>query len=167
MTKTVEQLQLGIEALSAKNKELLAEKKKMQAQRDELATLLEQAQAKAEEANAKLYNLTVRNPRMETLEALAVPGMAEVLWRELNHNFDIDDQTNAILTKDGEPVLVDDEPVTLTEQGLNALYKHDLMGGIGKMLRGTGSTGGGAMGSHTRTPHNSPKPAHSARFGMK
>lgn len=160
MSETIDELKETIERLKAKNAQLLEEKRKIKEEREALATQLEAAHKDAEAAKGELQRITVDQPRFEVLEAVAVPGMADVLQREIDHHFTVvraDDGRDWFQTKDGQPVEIEGKPVEFSPEGITGLHtKNGLK--IGSMLRGSGATGGGAIGNtHNGTPGNAPK----------
>src|SRR5690554_6886992 len=94
----VEQLKEEIEKLKAKNYEVVGEKKRAKAEAEALATELEQLKTERDEAKAELHRVTVELPRQDMLEGVAMPDMADTLFREITHHYDIGED-NALIDK--------------------------------------------------------------------
>lgn len=159
-----------ISKLKDKVAELLEEKRKIKADRDSLRAELEAVSAERDQAKAEVQRITIDQPRAEILEAAAVDGMAETLRRELEYHFEIirADDGRDLFHKDGQPVLVDDEPVPFTVEGINRLHDKGLAK-LGSLLKGNQASGGGAQGSKGGGNASSqPKPAAPRpQFGMR
>lgn len=170
--KTLEQLQAEISSLTDKNAQLIAEKRKVQGERDEFAAQLSTLQAAADATQQSLEQITVHNPRMEIIDEVAAGGRSAILWRELNHHLNIErtaEGVDVFTTKDGDPVLKDGEPVTLSREGIYKLESLGLVDGLATLIVGNGSSGGGAHGNHNTKPLRSAA-AHepeAQRFGMR
>jgi hypothetical protein len=158
-----------IDKLNAKVQQLLEEKRKVKAERDELQQQLEAVTTERDQAKAEVQRITVDQPRGEILSDAAVAGMGETLGRELMHHFEIirtDDGTD-LFHKDGQPVMVDDEPVPFTVEGINRLHDKGLAK-LGSLLKGSQASGGNATGSKGNTAATQPKPAAPRpQFGMR
>ncbi len=169
--KTLEQLQDEIKLLTDKNAQLIAEKRKVQGERDEFAAQLTTLQAAADATQQSLEQITVHNPRMEIIDEVAAGGRAAILWRELNHHLNIErtaDGVDVFTTKDGDPVLKDGEPVTLSREGIYKLESLGLVDGLATLIVGNGSSGGGVHGIHTTKPLRSAvHEPEQQRFGMR
>ncbi|GGY85408.1 hypothetical protein [Marinobacter zhanjiangensis] len=172
----VEQLKEEIEKLKAKNYELVGEKRKAKADGEAATAELEQAQKERDEAKAKLQRVTVELPRQNMLEEVAMPNMAETLFREITHHYDIG-EGDALISKDsGEPLEVEIPekgervPVKLDQDGIRRIAENKLIPSIRAMIKGSGATGGGATGagtsaSTTQTGTQS-ESAPARRFGL-
>jgi hypothetical protein len=159
-----------IDKLNAKVQQLLEEKRKVKAERDELQQQLEAVTTERDQAKAEVQRITVDLPRGEILSDAAVAGMGETLGRELMHHFEIirtDDGTD-LFHKDGQPVMVDDEPVPFTVEGINRLHDTGLAK-LGSLLKGSQASGGNAQGSKGGGNASAqPKPAAPRpQFGMR
>lgn len=170
--KTVEQLQDEIQKLKDKNTQLLSEKRAAVAQRDEMAEKLAAAEKQRDETTARLDYLTIQLPRDEILQAAAVEDSAEILWRELSHHVDVvrdDDGQDYFHDKEGKRLEHEGQPVTLTVKGLNALYDSGAVKTIGRLLKSSGATGGGATGSRYRgyTTTDKAPTAKPSGFGLR
>lgn len=167
MTKTVEELQAEVLKLNDKVAQLIGEKRKVQSERDELLQSVQALKTDNAEHKDRLEYLTVHAPRMDMLESVAANGMADLLLREIKHNFDIA-EGDVLTTKEGEPLKVEGKPVTLSVEGIAMLSEHKLMNGIGSMLKGSGASGGGALGGSStgfaQTTNNDKPKQH---FGMR
>jgi FtsZ-binding cell division protein ZapB len=172
----VEQLQDEIEKLKAKNYELVGEKRKAKSDGEAAMAELEQAQKERDEAKAELHRVTVELPRQNMLEEIAMPNMADTLFREITHHYDIGEDNALIDKATGEALEVEipDKgervPVKLDPDGIKRLWECKLVPSIGGMIRGSGATGGGAAGG-VRTPIQTEKsPENKApqgrRFGL-
>jgi len=171
----VEQLREEIEKLKAKNGQLLDEKRKVKAANESAMEELEQIRKERDEAKAELHRLTVELPRQNMLEEIAMPEMAETLFREITHHYDIGEGDALIDKATGEAleVEINDKgervPVKLDPEGIKRLWECKLVPSIGGMIRGSGATGGGAAGG-MRTPIQTEKPSGQAaptrRFGL-
>lgn len=169
--KTLEQLQAEISLLTEKNAQLIAEKRKVQGERDEFAAQLTTLQTAADATQQNLEQITIHNPRMEIIDEVAAGGRAAILWRELNHHLNIErtaEGVDVFTTKDGDPVLKDGVPVTLSRDGIYKLESLGLVDGLATLIIGNGSSGGGVHGiqsvSSTRTTPHEPE---AQRFGMR
>jgi len=169
--KTADQLQDEIQKLQDKNTQLLAEKRRAQAERDEIADRLASVEKERDEVAGKFKHLTVDLPRQDMLESVAMPGMSEVLQRELGHHYDVvraEDGKDYFHGKDGQPLELEGKPVEFSAEGIASLHtKRGLP--IGTMLRGSGATGGGATGgkrTHQERPSDRPA-APAVSFGMR
>lgn len=172
--KTVDQLQDEIQKLKDKNTQLLNEKRAAQTQRDELAEKLADTETRLGESSARLEYLTIKLPRDEILEAACMPGAADMLWRELTHHYDVvrtDDGQDVLHQKDGQPLEIKGAPVCLTVEGLGSLYDSGALKTIGSLLKGSGATGGGAIGGRgTHLSHTNQQKAAAPKasgFGLK
>lgn len=172
--KTVDQLQDEIQKLKDKNTQLLNEKRAAQTQRDELADKLADTETRLGESSARLDYLTIQLPREEILEAASMPGAADMLWRELNHHFDVvraEDGQDVLHQKDGQPLEIKGAPVCLTVEGLGSLFDSGTLKTIGRLLKGNGPRGGGAVGGRTAyaSPTGTTKPAapKESGFGLR
>lgn len=170
--KTVEQLQDEIQKLKDKNTQLLSEKRAAVAQRDEMAEKLAAVEKERDETTARLDYLTIQLPRDEILQAAAVEDSAEILWRELSHHVDVvrdDDGQDYFHDKEGKRLEHEGQPVTLTVKGLNALYDSGAVKTIGRLLKSSGATGGGATGSRYRgyTTTDKAPTAKPSGFGLR
>ena len=170
--KTVEQLQDEIQKLKDKNTQLLSEKRAAVAQRDEMAEKLAAAEKQRDETTARLDYLTIQLPRDEILQAAAAEDSAEMLWRELSHHVDVvrdDDGQDYFHDKEGKRLEHEGQPVTLTVKGLNALYDSGTVKTIGRLLKSSGATGGGATGSRYRgyTTTDKAPTAKPSGFGLR
>lgn len=169
--KTIEQLQEELDKLKDKNAQLIAEKRKAQSERDEVAERLASVEKERDEVAGKYKHLTVDLPRQDMLESVAMPGMSEVLQRELGHHYDIvraEDGKDYFHGKDGQPLELEGKPVEFSADGITSLYNKCGLP-IGAMLRGSGATGGGATGgkrTHQERPSDRPA-APPVRFGMR
>ncbi|MBE0487380.1 hypothetical protein [Marinobacter sp.] len=170
MSESVEQLQSEIEKLRDKNAQLINEKRKIRDERDSLQEQLQTITTERDAAQAEVKRITIDLPRAEVLEAVAVDGMSEVLRRELEHHFDIvrTDDGKDVFHKDGQPVEVEGKGVEFSADGIRVLYEKAGLK-IGAMLKGSGATGGGAMGTvigvrSTESKKTQPQNAH---FGLK
>lgn len=169
--KTIEQLQDEIQRLQEKNAQLIAEKRKAQTERDEVADRLASVEKERDEVAGKYKHLTVDLPRLDVLEAVAMPGMSEVLQRELGHHYDVVRAELHRLAFQLERLAVLAVEIVLaivSADGITSLYnKRGLP--IGAMLRGSGATGGGATGgkrTHQERPSDRPA-APAVSFGMR
>lgn len=168
--KTLDELKAEVTKLNDKITQVIGEKRRVQSERDELAATLETLQAEHQTTQDRLEDLTIHGPRMNTISEIAADGMQNLLWRELNHNFDIErtEDGDILKTKEGEPVTIDGKPVKLSVEGINLLSDHKLMGGIDSMIKGTGATGGGAIGNKGTAPaHSAPQSPQRMQFGMR
>ncbi|BAP13792.1 hypothetical protein AS19_09410 [Alcanivorax sp. NBRC 101098] len=154
----VEKLKAEVEKLRNKNAQILSEKKQAVGERDALREQVEAANNERDEAAQELNYIKVMQPRQALIEEVAVDGMAGPLWREINYHFDVVNVEGREMLhhKDGSPVIVAGEdkatgkevpkPVAFDADGLDALYKADLIPGMGSMLVGSRASGGGATG---------------------
>ncbi|RBP69604.1 hypothetical protein [Marinobacter nauticus] len=181
MTDNVEELKAEVERLRAKNAQLLDEKKKVAGGAESLTAELEALTKERDEAKAELHRLTVELPRMNTLEEVAMPNMADTLLREISHHFDIGEGETLISKETGEPLQVEvpsgksGKPETvavkLDEIGIRRLYECKVIPAIGAMIKGSGASGGGAKGAGGVYSTTTPQPSQSQagqtrRFGL-
>lgn len=169
--KTVEQLQDEIQKLKDKNTQLLNEKRAAVAQRDEMAEKLAAAEKQRDETTARLDYLTIQLPRDEILQAAAVEDSAETLWRELSHHVDVvrdDDGQDYFHDKEGKRLEHEGQPVKFDVKGVRSLYDSGAVKTIGRLLKSSGATGGGATGAgrayHTTDKAPTAKPSG---FGLR
>ncbi|NVD36826.1 hypothetical protein [Marinobacter lutaoensis] len=173
----VEQLREEIEKLKAKNGQLLDEKRKVKAANESAMEELEQIRKERDEAKAELHRLTVELPRQNMLEEIAMPEMAETLFREITHHYDIGEGDALIDKATGEALQIEipDKgervPVKLDHEGIKRIAESKLIPSIRAMIKGSGATGGGATGGGTSTaatqtskPAGQPQPTR--RFGL-
>lgn len=170
--KTVEQLQDEIQKLKDKNTQLLSEKRAAVAQRDEMAEKLAAVEKQRDETTARLDYLTIQLPRDEILQAAAVEDSAEILWRELSHHVDVvrdDDGQDYFHDKEGKRLEHQGQPVKFDVKGLNALYDSGAVKTIGRLLKSSGATGGGATGARYRgyTTTDKAPTAKPSGFGLR
>lgn len=170
--KTVEQLQDEIQKLKDKNTQLLSEKRAAVAQRDEMAEKLAAVEKQRDETTARLDYLTIQLPRDEILQAAAVEDSAEILWRELSHHVDVvrdDDGQDYLHDKEGKRLEHEGQPVKFDVKGLNALYDSGAVKTIGRLLKSSGATGGGATGARYRgyTTTDKAPTAKPSGFGLR
>lgn len=144
-----EDYEASIQALRDKNAQILDEKRAMKAKLTEATEQLEAVTAERDHSMSELRRITIDQPRAEMIEAATVPGMAETAVREINHHFDITDEGD-ITDKEGNPVSVDGVALKYDADGVKALYSSGLCPALGHMLKGSGSSGGGATGSRYR-----------------
>lgn len=171
----VEQLQDEIEKLKAKNYELVGEKRKAKSDGEAAMAELEQARKERDEAKAELHRVTVELPRQNMLEEIAMPNMADTLFREITHHYEVGED-DALISKDsGEPLEIEipDKgrvPVKLDQDGIKRIAETKLIPSIRAMIKGSGATGGGATGSGTpkgTTPAGTQsESAPTRRFGL-
>lgn len=169
--KTIEQLQEELDKLKDKNSQLIAEKRKAQAEREEVAERLASVEKERDEVAGKYKHLTVDLPRMDLLEEVGMPGASELLWRELNHHYDVvraDDGQDYFHHKEGERLELEGKPVKFDKAGIHALYDTDTVKTIGRLIKGDGISGGGATGATARRLSSTNKPeAPKPQFGMR
>lgn len=137
-----------IQPLKAKNAELLEEKRKAKAEAADLMARLEAVEIERNELADELRRITIDQPRAAMLEELTIDGMADTARREIEHHFQITDDGE--IQKDGEPVVVELEgkqtALKYDPEGIKALHQAGLVPALGHMLKGNGSSGGGATG---------------------
>lgn len=168
--KTLDELKAEVSKLNDKITQVIGEKRRVQSERDELAATLETLQAENKTTQDRLEDLTIHAPRIDTVSQIAANGMTDLLWREINHNFDIErtDDGDILKTKAGEPVTAEGKPVTLSVEGIKLLSEHKLMDGISSMIKGNGATGGGALGNNgSGATQQTPQAPQRMQFGMR
>lgn len=171
--KTVEQLQDEIQKLKDKNTQLLSEKRAAVAQRDEMAEKLAAVEKERDETTARLDYLTIQLPRDEILQAAAVEDAAEMLWRELSHHVDVvrdDDGQDYLHDKEGKRLEYEGQPVKFDVKGVRSLYESGTVKTIGRLIKGSGATGGGATGGSRYRGYTTTDKAPTAKpsgFGLR
>lgn len=177
---TDESLREEVEALKAKNAQLLDERKKGKGNVAELEERLQKAEQERDALSARLHEVLVEAPRQEMMSELCVEGMAGAAMREIEHHFDVieEDGKQLLRNKDGSPVEIetkgdDGQMVTvaleLDHKGIEALYEHNIVPALGRMLKGSPASGGGAPGSMGSGPVASTKPRQQTEqsFGIR
>lgn len=160
-----------IEKLNAKVQQLLEEKRKIKAERDDLQVQLEAVTTERDQAKADVQRITVDQPRADIIGSAAVDGMADTLRRELLHHFDIvrSDDGRDLFHREGQPVVIDEQPVELSTEGINRLHDAGLVK-LGSLLKGSQASGGNAQGSKgrdTAAGQRKTAPAPRPQFGLR
>jgi len=178
---TIENLQTEIEKLRAKNAQLLDEKKRAVAAREEVKQQLEAMTAEKDEVAQELERITIHQPRLDLIEEVAAPGMADTLLRELTHHFDIVnvDGRDMLHHKDGTSLTIsarDDatgqevqKPLAFDSAGLDALHENKILTSLGHLLNIPTPKGAGTQGNrgHLASESTYTSKAKPSPFGLK
>lgn len=122
---TPEALQRQIDALRAKNSELLGKLKAAQSARDEAQTALEAAQAAATEAQGQVRALRLDAPVNALLDEIAIDGELFQSLFQRHYRFALDDNgAVVILDTEGKPAMVT-EPDRVTHAPGSGGKRHD------------------------------------------
>lgn len=166
--------QAEVQRLREHADQVLTEKKRLQRELTELQGVQERHDAAVKE----LTHLKLDMPVDALAAEIAIdPKLFKALWSE-NHKFALDAEGKpCVQTLEGEPVMVDGTPLPFDAKAIaEYLYPRDSKlhtadtARFGRVLKGTGASGGGASGGTGGIPLSQPTKKTAAevpQFGLR